>query len=244
MKRSKAMLMLLMMMIIANISTAQTVDEVLKNYYKAVGGEKFAKVSTLKQEGNIVTSMGDLAFVKYSKRPNIVRTEINAMGQQILQLFDGNFSYSNNPFQGQPDLVKGSDEQTANSKLQADFESPLLNYKEKGTKVELVGKENVDAAETYKVKITTKDGFEEYYYISSKTNLPARMTYKNTLNGAENNNDVRYLSYKDVNGVMIPDDIKVMQDNNPMGKELNIKITSIESNVVIDDAMFAAPETK
>lgn len=230
-----------MMISLSKFTIAQTADEVISKYMKASGMDKFGTISTMKQTGTVSIHQGDLNFIRYTKRPNIIRTEIDAMGQQIVQLFDGTNSYSNNPFEGKTDLQLGTDEQSANAKLQADFEPVLVNYIDKGSKVELVGKEKVDSIDTYKLKITTKAGNENFYYLNTKTYLPYRLTYKNMQNGSENNNDVRYLSYKNFNGTMIADKVVVMQDNNPMGKELTLKVTNVEINPFLEDAMFTAP---
>ncbi|CAN5404629.1 hypothetical protein BH10BAC5_BH10BAC5_07910 [soil metagenome] len=238
MKKIKLIIACLLMLAFVKTSNSQTIDEVMKNYDKAIGKEKFDKLTTLKQTGSVITAMGELTFTKYSKRPNIVRTEIEAMGQKIVQLFDGKDSYSNNPFQGINELQKGNEEQLYNAKLQADFDPPLLNYSDKGSKIELLGNEKVDSVDTYKIKLVTKDGMEDIYYVNTITFLPYRLTYKNTLNGAENNNDLRYLSYKNYNGIMIPDDIVVQQDNNPMGKELRLKVSDVELDPLVLDGMF------
>lgn len=238
MKKINLILLCLLMLTIMKTANAQTIDEIMKNYDKAIGKESYSKINSIKQTGSIALAMGELNFVKYTKRPNLIRTEIDAMGKQIVQLYDGTNSYANNPFQGMEELQKGDEEQSKNARLQSDFEPPLLNFKDKGSKVELIGKEKVDSVDTYKVLLTTKDGELDYYYINAKTFLPYRLTYKNVLMGLDNNNDLRYLSYKNVNGIMIADLINVAQDNNPMGKELNIKVTSTETNPVIDDSMF------
>lgn len=244
MKKRNMVLMILMMVSLSKLTFAQTADEVISKYVKASGMDKFSTISTMKQTGTVSIPQGELNFVRYTKRPNFIRTEIDAMGQQIVQLFDGTNSYSNNPFEGKTELQSGTEEQSANAKLQADFDPMLVNYIEKGSKAELIGKEKVDSVETYKLKLTTKSGNENVFYLNTRTYLPYRMTYKNTQNGAENNNDIRYLSYKNVNGTMIADKVLVMQDNSPMGKELTLKVTTVELNPFLEDAMFAAPETK
>ena len=55
------------------------------------------------------------------------------------------------------------------------FQDEFINYKEKGHKVELAGTEEVDGTETYKVKMTKKDGDIVFYFFDTENFVPIMM---------------------------------------------------------------------
>jgi len=63
---------------------------------------------------------------------------------------------------GQEGPEIGSEEDSKNAKDDADFDGSLVDYKAKGHTVELVGKESVEGADTFKLKVTKKNGNIEY----------------------------------------------------------------------------------
>lgn len=60
------------------------------------------------------------------------------------------------PFQGQATPAELTADQVKASQSQLDIQGPLLNYKEKGSQVELAGQEKVDGKDAYKIKLTNK----------------------------------------------------------------------------------------
>ena len=52
--------------------------------------------------------------------------------------------------------------------------SGMANIKESGAVAELMGKETLDGNETFKVKLTSKDGTIMTHYIDTKTYLTAK----------------------------------------------------------------------
>ena len=60
------------------------------------------------------------------------------------------------------------------AKADADFDSVLLDYKAKGTTIELVGTEPINGKPAYHLKITKKSGLVQHYYLDVDTGLEVR----------------------------------------------------------------------
>ena len=58
---------------------------------------------------------------------------------------------------------------------QAELDGWQMDYAAKGTKIQLVGMDKVDDRDTYKVKLTTKDGNSLHVWIAAKTFLEAKI---------------------------------------------------------------------
>jgi len=71
--------------------------------------------------------------------------------------------------------------------LDADFDGPLVDYKEKGNKVESLGHDIVDGDDAYKLKVTLKNGDIIYYYLDPDTFLEIRKEQQLFLRGSVQN---------------------------------------------------------
>lgn len=173
---------LLMLAFIACFATStfaqSTADEVLASHFEAMGGlEKMKAIKSLKMTGKVPTPQGDFKFTVYSKAPNLMRTEVDIQGKLMIpQAYDGTIAWTINPFAGGDKAQKLPEEQAKEMVDEATMESALINYKEKGHKVELEGKEEVDGAEAFKLKLTKYAGKEnekvEYHFIDAESFAP------------------------------------------------------------------------
>jgi hypothetical protein len=87
------------------------------------------------------------------------------------------------PFQGKKDPEALPAEQAKIMDEQADFDGQLVDYKEKGSTIELVGKEPVEGTDAYKLKLTTKGGEVRYYFLDAEYFLEIRTEASRTIRG-------------------------------------------------------------
>ena len=88
---------------------------------------------------------------------------------------------------------------------QAELDGWLMDYAAKGTKTQPVGIDKVDDRDTYKVKLTTKDGNSLHAWIDAKTFLEAKI--ERAAQAARRRLPPRGVSFRDyrqVNGLVIP----------------------------------------
>jgi len=68
--------------------------------------------------------------------------------------------------------------------LDADFDGPLVDYKEKGNTVEFLGHDVVDGDDALRLKVTLKDGDIIYYYLDPDTFLEFRTERQQFIRGS------------------------------------------------------------
>ncbi len=223
---------------------AQTVDEIIAKNVEARGGkDKLKSIQSVKITGRMTLGPdGEAPFVWKWKRPSMLRMEFTVQGMTGIQAFDGKGGWMVMPFLGKKDPEAMSDDDIKEVEDQADFEGPLVNYKEKGNQVELAGKESIEGTEAYKIKLTRKSGDVSYIYLDSGAYLEIKEEGKRKLHGQEIEYESSSGDYKDIGGVMIAHSIESKPKGAPAGQ--TITFDKIEMNVDLPDAEFKMPEVK
>lgn len=218
-----------------------SLEAVLNEYYEALGGlEMLKSVNSMKITGRMLMGQGmESPFTRWSKRPDMVRLEFMVQGVTGIQAYDGETAWMLMPFMGQTDPELMPLDMAREMEEEADFDGPLVDYAEKGHQVELLGKEEVEGTETYKLKVTLKNGDVSYFYLDSEYYLPIKTEGKRTFEGNEFQIATILGDYKEVGGLMMAHSIQVTG----RGPGLQTLIfAQIELNVEIDDAQFKMPE--
>jgi outer membrane lipoprotein-sorting protein len=239
--RRNLILLFAFTLLLAAAASAQTVDDIIKKSTDARGGvQKVKAIKSLKMTGKLtVAGPGiELPITIQQKRPNAFRMDATFQGQSVTQAYDGEIGWQVNPFQGvsEPDKMAGDDLKEAQE--QADIDGALVDYKEKGHTVELVGKEDLEGTPAYKLKLTLKTGDVRYIYIDAANYLELKVTAKRKSPGGEQEVDIYPSNYKPVNGVLFPFSIEQKVAGQT---QVQIAIDKIEIDAPVDDAAFKMP---
>lgn len=233
-------------MALAGPASAQSLDEVLDNYYEAIGGvEGWKDLQTLKASGKMVMGgMGvEAPFTVMTKRPGMSRVEFEFQGMKGIQAYDGETAWMVMPFMGSPDPEVMSEDMAQNVKEEADIDGPLIGWKEDGHQVELLGKESVEGTEAYKLKVTLKNGNVNHYYLDAEYHIPIKMTGTREMQGQTFEVETSFSDYKEVGGLLMPHSIAVQSQAMPGGNQV-ITIETIETGIPLEDSLFQMPETE
>jgi len=237
----KMMLLLALGLLLAPRAHAQTVDELLAKHYEACGGlTKMKAVNTMRVTGTITLGPGmESPFTMERKRPGMRRMEFTFQGMTGIQAFDGTRTWSVMPFMGKKDPEVGSEEDNKNALDDSDFDGALVDYKTKGHTIELVGKEPVEGADAYKLKVTKKNGNIEYDYLDAETYLLVKTAAKRKFRGTEMEGETTFSDYKDVDGLMQP--FSMESGAKEMPQKQKFMFSKIEMNVPLEESRFAVP---
>jgi hypothetical protein len=135
------------------------------------------------------------------------------------------------PFRGQTSPEEVSDEQLKSSQGLLDLQGLLVNYKEKGSQVELLGKENVSGAECFKLKLTNKIGKVYTLFIDTKSYYRVKWIYKSYSANGEVDTEVTYGDYKKTaDGYVFPF-LQTIESG-------SIVFKTIEINQPVDEKIF------
>jgi outer membrane lipoprotein-sorting protein len=179
--------------------------------------------------------------VEVGKRPNKLRRDIVIQGFNMIQAYDGKTGWQVVPFTGKtdPEVMTGDD--LKDIQEEADTDGPLLDYKLKGNKIELVGKEKIAGADAYNLKIMLSNGNVRNIYLDAASYLTVKATRKVTRAGTEVMVESFPSDYKEVSGIMVPFTVQVqiLGDGGTVSQKLTFE--KVEFNVPVDDAVFIMP---
>jgi outer membrane lipoprotein-sorting protein len=226
-------------------AVAQSVDDIISSNLKSKGGlEKIKATQSVRMTGSLVARdpsgrdvTGTLTMV--AKRPNLMRRDAEVAGQRVVNAYDGTslwMTMGTNPPQQLPNT------QAAYARQDAEFDSVFVDYKEKGTKIELVGKETVAETPVYHLKVTKKAGPPQDYYLEISTGLEKRISVSvQAPDGSTVVNVTDFSDYRSVDGCMVPFLLRQRQNQVIVA---TTTLDKVEFNVPIDDAYFKMPSSK
>ncbi len=124
---------------------------------------------------------------------------------------------------------------------ESDFDGPLVDYKEKGNQVELVGKDKVNDKDAWRVKLTTKNGDARYYLFDADSFLLLKWEGKRKYEGQELPVESYFSDYREVGGLKFAFEIDSGSSANEITQKLSIE--KIELNPQLNEAEFSKPAT-
>ncbi len=236
MKRLKLGLLAVVAVVLASNVGAQTVDEIVTKHLEAVGGkENWKKINSLKMEASLSVQGMDIPITIYQVHNKASKQEFtvnNSTGYQIITK-DSGWNY--NPMMGQSKPEPMTGEELKQGQDDLDIQGSMLDYKEKGHKIELLGKDSVDGKQCHKLKITLKSGNSSVAYIDPQTWYVIRTISKRIVNGQETEAISNMSNYQKLpEGIVLPFTFENNQTPAP------ITFTKVEVNPKIEDSVFKA----
>lgn len=217
---------------------AQDLDEILSNYFETIGFEKYLKHQTIVIKGKSIGQGMENDFTIWQKRPNSFRLEVEIQGAKMIQVFDGEIGWYIAPWTGSPDPIDLSGFQLSLMEKQSDFDGKLYNYEEKGYNTELVGTEEMEGTEVFKIKQTDADGNEYYHYIDSENFILLKEESKIKVEDSEVVTETLYSNYKEQDGMVFAFSMETRQDGQTM-RQANMEEFIFGEK--IEDSLFDKP---
>ena len=220
---------------------AQTVDEIIAKNIQARGGaDKLKSVQSVKSTATMAMGPGmEAPGVLIQKRDNLARLEFTIQGLTAVQAYDGKSAWQVMPFMGKKDPELMSADEAKEMEETADMDGPLVDYKNKGHQVELLGKEKVEGTDAYKLKLSLKNGDVQTIYIDADSFLEIKEETKRTVRGSEQVFESAIGDYKEVGGIMFP--FAVESGVKGSAQKQKLTVTKVELNVPADNAIFKMP---
>ena len=230
-------------------ASAQTADEVIEKGIVASGGrEALAKVTSRATTGTMTVSTpgGDISgtIEVLNQAPNkaqtVITLDLSAMGagkMTIDQRFDGTNGWATNSMQGETPVTTNQLDLWRN----AIFPSPFLDYKARGTKIELTGKEKLEDKDVYALLITPAQGPATRLWMDATTYQPVKTV--TTVEAAEVGTfeQTTVMSdFREVDGLKLP--FKIVGSSKI--QTFTVDVTKIEHNVTVDEARFVKPAAR
>ena len=223
------------------VVSAQTVDEIVARHIAARGGrEALASVHTLRMSGRATEGPGREAIVRREiARPGRIRTEFEFQGTTGVYAWDGSAGWRVSPLDGrfEPEALSAAEATIAAE--QADIDGPLVDWKAKGNRVELVGTDTLPGGRAHHLKVVLKSGAEREVWVDAATGLVVKTMSTRVWRGREVSLETTFGDYRETGGVTFPRSIETGVPGHP--RRLLIVVESVEVNPTVDEARFRMP---
>lgn len=211
---------------------AQTADEIVNKHIEAIGGaDAWKKVNSMVTTGTLTVQGAEIAISLTVLNGKGSRQDITAMGMNGYQIVTPTQGWNFMPFQGQkaPEPITADDLKEAQDEL--DVQGSLVDYKAKGHTIELLGTDDIEGVNVFKLKETLKSGKTQTIFIDPKTYYIIRVISKQKANGNEVDVTTNLNNYQKLpEGIMVPLSIGL-----PFGEMI---ISKVEINKPIDENIF------
>jgi hypothetical protein len=216
---------------------AQTADEVIGKHVEAIGGlDNWKKITSQVQTGTMSIQGMSMDVVNTVLHKKGMRNDVTAMGMLNYQIMTPTEGWKFFPAQGQQAPEPVTEEEVKEGQDGLDAQGALVDYKAKGHAVELLGKEDVDGTECFKIKLTSNAGKATTYYIDSKSYYVIKTVTTTKANGQEAELTSTMSNYqKTPEGLVVPMTILI-----PFSPAMSLEFTiaKVEFNKAIDESIF------
>ncbi len=146
-----------------------------------------------------------LPFLMELERGHKTRIELQFNGQTAVQVFDGTNGWKLRPWLNRYVIEPYTTDEMNTTSRQSDLDGYLIDYAAKGTQIEFAGMDQVEGHDTYKLKLTLKDGEAIHIWIDAKTFLETKIEGQpRRLDGTDHPVEVYFRDYRPVSGLLIP----------------------------------------
>src|SRR5580704_17505527 len=241
-----------LLLVVSSICLAQTPQKIIDEYVRAEGGAKaLAKVQSLTIAGSLREESTDTngSYSLNTKAPNKFYSEIVIEPQHTIAAYNGMSAWGQDST-GAPHTLTGSEavESEATSRY---LNGHLASAKKDKLGEKFAGVENVRGRQAYHVELLLAPQVTRDVFFDTQTHLIVReivpttepkpspiSTQANsepseaqTAGAAE---EIDYLDYKPVNGILEPNRIELHRD----GHVYQITVTRVEVNALVRDSIF------
>ncbi|WP_175622309.1 histidine kinase [Chryseobacterium schmidteae] len=183
-------LLIVFVLIISQLSFAQTAKEIIDKNIELSGGlTNWKLLNSVFLQGKVILGIKDEYPIKiYQQRPNLTKTVITIGNKETaIEGYDGSkgyaMNYATNKIQEYKEYVPES------------FDNDFIDWENKGFEAKYLGKEKVGEIYCHKVELT-KNVNKNYYYFDTKSFM--------LLKEIKKDETLTYSDYKKVGNLMMP----------------------------------------
>lgn len=183
-------LLIVFVLIISQLSFAQTAKEIIDKNIELSGGlTNWKLLNSVLLQGKVILGIKDEYPIKiYQQRPNLTKTVITIGNKETaIEGYDGSkgyaMNYATNKIQEYKEYVPES------------FDNDFIDWENKGFEAKYLGKEKVGEIYCHKVELT-KNVNKNYYYFDTRSFM--------LLKEIKKDETLTYSDYKKVGNLMMP----------------------------------------
>jgi len=241
---------ILILFVTSIILQGQSLDEILKKHFEAVGMEYLRKVKTIQYKGNQVLHYLENVGYKVPEdllKPKFILSVEKGKGYR-LQLFGEMGDFATGFFEGNywnnqnGNVTENWDPIEVDRRIiqqELNLEGYLFDWERKGYKIAKLGNAVLKHNSYYKIRLTTSENNTIWFYIDPNNNLISFKSFGGDLSDGKKHASVEFQNYKKVENINIP--FKRIQTEltlNGSYGETDILISEVQINPKFDCDIF------
>ena len=220
-------------LLVFTVLSAQSLDQIVKNYSAANKLDKIAGFSTIKITAKMSMMGMEMPMEMWMKNPNKIKTVTSMNGQEMISVFDGEKGYVINPLAGSSTPVEMTPEMTKQTMNSNVFQNSMVKYLKEGH-LTLEGEEKVNEKPAFKLKANIEGGNTAYMFIDKVSYLLVKTSATVNQGGQTMTADSYPSNYTETNGILLP----MKTTTTAGGMEIVMTFEKVEINIPMDDSIF------
>jgi hypothetical protein len=218
-----------------------TINEIVEKNAIARGGlSAWRSIQSMKMSGEMDAGKGiRLPFQMELKRSHKMRLELQIKGDTAVQVFDGKQGWKLRPFLGRSTVEKMSPEELRSAAAETELDGALMDYMAKGYQLELVGVEQVEEKDAYKLKLTLPGNLVRHVWVDAASLLEVKIDGSRKMDGKDRTMETYLRDYKLHNGLLVPHLLETVTEGVKGSQKL--VVDSVVLNPPLADERFSKP---
>lgn len=194
----------------SHAAATPSVDQVLAQYYEAVGGyERLKAITTRHMRGRYHEGPLDAITEIFQERPQLRRVNVLTAKWEHIEGFDGRtWEYHRDAGSATGHLVRDSLGGPAElaQRRGSEFDESFVDYRQRGFQATLIGRERLRELDVYRVRITRSDAWTLEYYFDVHSHLLVALRKAMPLHaqGPDVESLTFYSDWRFVSGLLVP----------------------------------------
>lgn len=224
-------------------AAAPTAEQVIARCVKALGGAAaWRAIESLELTGKHTSFSQTEPFTLYRRRPDLYRFDHNESTFKLTVAYDGETAWW---LTGVPLFSKASwpvetpTVYTRVIRVDAEFDPPFIDYRQKGHEIELIGETEFEGEPYVELRVTRRQRPDvvERWFLDPVSFLPALRISRGTYHGYDTEQIAYFQDYREVAGALMPYRVETELGNDFMVLE----VAQARTNVDIDAGVFKRP---
>ncbi|HVG08263.1 MAG TPA: PQQ-binding-like beta-propeller repeat protein [Thermoanaerobaculia bacterium] len=219
-------------------------EEIVARYEAARGSrERWRALRSIEMKGTFTSFSEEAPFTLRRKRPNLYRFDSRMIQKDMILAQDARGPWWLYPLYGVESPAKMEEAPVVvMTARDAEIEPALFGYQEKGHKVVLAGRGNVNGQETLRLELTRSNGWVETWHLDPRTYLEVAVDSKvfdYSQMPQEMQERAYFSDFRTVDGLVIPHRIEKEYG----ARHTVTRVEKIRVNPEVEDGVFAMPAT-
>ncbi len=219
---------------------AETAQDVADGIVYARGGAaRIQNIQTERMTGRVLVGERQGTFTREVMRPDKARMEVALDGETTITTYNGTTGWKREGISSSARNQKLSVSESKRMAEDADIDGPFIAFVTKGTQVDLLDKEMLGPSVVWKLKVTSRTGENDIYYVESTGHYILLRENTRVEKGKTLVFDNIYKNFRRVEGVLFPFTIvSTAQDGR---STMTLQFDNIQLNDPINASDFEQP---